>query len=288
MAEDDATPKIIEVTSDENKSPQDLEAEIAQTAAKLGGEKKTKPVTTATKNTTKKATTKKAATAAKKPTIKLSQRKAIAEPPTEDTPTSQAPDTPQDQPSKPLDSEEHIIAVRSTTKKVIAPVSPAVKTTQKKSDTTKNTAAKTQEPKPVKPVADESEHIKVRIAPKASPSIPKDRQPQEEPIQPEEQPSEPDTQDDPDTGTETSQKLSELSSELADTVTDKALKNSEAQQHTKVYDTQKYHLPIKPNRHHRSSALPLWVQMLILIVLVAGGAYYVLQTDLIDQITSLL
>lgn len=80
-------------------------------------------------------------------------------------------------------------------------------------------------------------------------------------------------------GDETAFKLNEMAS---------ALKNrgqqtdSEEQNAAKIYDTKKYHVPIKVNRHHRKAAVPLWAEILILLVGVFAAVAYAAYSDILD------
>jgi hypothetical protein len=46
----------------------------------------------------------------------------------------------------------------------------------------------------------------------------------------------------------------------------------------KTFDTKAYHLPIKPNRHHRKGEIPTWFAVIILILSLAALAGYVYVT----------
>jgi hypothetical protein len=81
---------------------------------------------------------------------------------------------------------------------------------------------------------------------------------------------------------EAAQKLDAITGELKARENEKAAEANKEQQTAKIYDTKKYHLPIKAGRHHRKSQLPTWAQLLVLLVALVGALYYAVSTDIIS------
>ena len=79
------------------------------------------------------------------------------------------------------------------------------------------------------------------------------------------------------------EKLDAISEELKNKHTANTKKASdEGLQAAKIYDTKKYHVPIKPNRHHRRAAVPFWLEVVIVIIGILTSIGYAIYADVID------
>lgn len=112
--------------------------------------------------------------------------------------------------------------------------------------------------------------------------------------EPKEEKPEVDETEEPVAEEEAEKKSSDDSDSLAtekklDAMADKFKAQKEAQkkledepQVAKIYDTKKYHVPINVNRHHRRNAVPMWAEILILIVGLLGALVYGVWSGVID------
>ncbi len=283
MADDDSKPIPIEVTSSSSKSASDLEAEIAATVAALGDGKKltTKTIEPSEPAAAEKiaVTSKPAQPVASQPQkIQIKKRANVGSNPTITTkdPAVEANKAAAESKSDPVTAVHH---------KVIAPISPGSKSDSPEPAqidvSTKNTEST--------PGSEQS--IAVRVDSPVAPELPSKKGATIESLSSEGSSLNPDKDSSPDSdqtetakesassSSEAARKLEILSGELQDREDEKARKakqSDDGQQQAKVYDTKEYHLPIKPSRHNRQSAIPVWARAMIPVVAVLGTAAYAL------------
>ncbi len=263
MAEEEQKAVPIEVTTDESKTAQDLEAEIAATAAALGDPKTPapapapvapEPTPTPEKPTATKKTADASAGGGQKVQIKKRPTLGITS-------------------NEPAPKEGEAVSIPVTKKapseggsRVIAPLSKSKSTSD--------------------PAADEPAEEKVEESPAPTPDKPEEEKPEPEEakktIADEAEEAKGGTDSDSeDSSFEAARKLNALSGELKQREEDKKEEENQ-QQNPKVYDTKQYHLPIKASHHHRKAALPIWARALVLIVALMGALGYAYANDIIS------
>lgn len=265
-----------------DKTPAELEAEIAATASALGGKSPKE----------------------KKPSVKEETESAASEPIKVET------ETPEPEPVQPPvkdEAEDEDKGERLTvTIKKKEPATPPPEETDKKDEpeSEKPTVIKhsgkkitplssqirptTTEEDEAKPTEDAPEQAEAETdsqdtSTDDTPASPEETADSEASEDSDEKEEDNQTQKPSEPQNEASRKLAAMSGELKAREEQKAAENeNNGQQTAKVYDTKKYHLPIKPGRHHRRAGFPRWAQVLILLLAVAGAAYYAWSSGLLS------